>query len=248
MIVSLSRSLYYYQPTTVASKDSLLIEQLNNISEVHPMYGFWKMYYLLRNQGYKYNHKRVYRLYTLLKMNLKRKRKRRLAHREHIALEIPPYLNHTWSIDFMSDVLHNGRRFRTFNVIDDYNREVVWLDSQFSIGAARIVDWLNWAIQQNGKPERIRCDNGPEFISATFVQWCNKHRIEIRYIQPGKPTQNAFIERFNRSYRTEVLDAYIFHSINEVKEISHQWVHTYNHVRPHHSLLNKSPIDYITTR
>ena len=145
----------------------------------------------------------------------------------------------------MSDSLFNSRRFRTLNIIDDYNREAMWIEIGLSIGAMHMTDLLEWIVKERGKPKAIRTDNGPEFTGSVFTNWCHKHRIDIKYIQPGKPVQNAFIERFNRSYRTEVLDARIFNNLVEVREITAEWLEHYNNVRPHESLGNLSPTQYL---
>lgn len=241
--VSLERSSYYYHPKR--KEDTDLIDCLNELSQQHPSYGFKKMYHSLRNQGYSWNHKKVYRVYKALGLNLLRKRKRRLASRDRKNLEVPERYNEVWSMDFMSDSLFNSRRFRTLNIIDDYNREAIWIEIGLSIGAIHMTNLLEWIIKERGKPTAIRTDNGPEFTSSVFTNWCHKHRIEIRYIQPGKPVQNAYIERFNRTYRTEVLDARIFNNLIEAREITWKWVDHYNHSRPHESLRNVSPKQYL---
>ena len=240
---SLERSSFYYQPKR--QEDTKLIDCLNELSEKHPSYGFNKMFHSLRNQGHAWNHKKVYRVYKKLGLNLLRKRRRRLASRERQNLEVPSEYNEVWSMDFMSDALFNSRRFRTLNIIDDHNREAIWIEIGLSIGAIHMTDLLEWIIKERGKPKAIRTDNGPEFTSGVFTNWCHKHRIEIRYIQPGKPVQNAFIERFNRSYRTEVLDARIFNNLVEVREITSEWLEHYNNDRPHESLENLSPNQYL---
>jgi len=209
--LNFEQSSYYYHPKK--QDDSEVIDFLNTLSEKHPNYGFKIMFHSLRNQGFGWNHKKVYRVYKKLGLNLVRKRRRRLASRERQNLEVPNNNNEIWSMDFMSDALFNSRRFRTLNIIDDYNREAIWMEIGLSIGAIHMTDLLEWVIKERGKPKAIRTDNGPEFTSTVFTNWCHKHRIEIRYIQPGKPVQNAFIERFNRSYITEVLDARIFNNL-----------------------------------
>lgn len=241
--VSLERSSYYYHPKK--KEDTELIDCLNRLSETHPSYGFKKMFHSLRSQGHGWNHKKVYRVYKKLGLNILRKRRRRLASRERKNLEVPAKYNEVWSMDFMSDALFNSRRFRTLNIIDDYNRESIWIEIGLSIGAKQMTDLLEWIVKERGKPRAIRTDNGPEFTSSVFTNWCHKHRIEIRYIQPGKPVQNAFIERFNRSYRTEVLDARIFNNLIEAREITAEWMEHYNQERPHESLGNLSPIRYL---
>lgn len=241
--LNLERSSYYYHPKR--KDDTDVIDCLNQLSEKHPSYGFKKMFHSLRNEGFGWNHKKVYRVYKKLGLNILRKRRRRLASRERQNLEVPEKYNEVWSMDFMSDSLFNSRRFRTLNIIDDYNRESIWIEAGLSIGAMYVTDLLEWIVKERGKPKAIRTDNGPEFTSSVFTNWCHKHRIEIRYIQPGKPVQNAFIERFNRSYRTEVLDARIFNNLIEVREITSDWMEHYNNNRPHESFGNLSPMQYL---
>jgi len=238
--------MYYYIPKE--KDDTELIGLLQKLAEDHPSYGFRKMFYTIRNKGYHFNHKKVYRVYTQLGLNLKRKAKKRLPSRIKEPLIVPETINQVWSMDFMSHSLYAGRRFRVLNVIDDYNREAVWMDIDFSMGASYVIELLSYMIESRGKPLQIRVDNGPEFISSVFTNYCNKHQIEIKYIQPGKPTQNAFIERFNGSFRREVLNTYIFYTIKQVKKMTDMWMIKYNHDRPHESLGNVSPIEYLNKK
>ena len=193
--------MYYYQYKRL--DDEEIIDHLQRLAEEHPTYGFWMMYHMLRNQGYTWNHKRVYRIYKELKMNIRRKVKRRLPDRIKEPLEVPEKANQIWSLDFMTDSLYNGRRFRVFNVIDDYNREVLAMDIDFSLPTYKIIESLKNLEREVGKPQQIRVDNGPEFISATFIKYCDLRDIEIKYIQPGKPTQNAFIATIQWFIHTE---------------------------------------------
>ena len=149
-----------------------------------------------------------------------------------------------WSIDFMNDSLMNGRKFRTFNVIDDYSREVLAVEISTSTPSEHVVRILDQVIDYRGKPKSIRMDNGPEFISKTFELWCKQNNIEPRYIQPGKPMQNGYVERFNGSYRRDVLDAYAFFELDEVRELTEKWMIDYNQNRPHESLNWKTPTEY----
>ncbi|MEM6765225.1 MAG: IS3 family transposase [Bacteroidota bacterium] len=242
-LFSLSSSVYYYQP--VEKDDAVVIEQLDQLAETHPRWGFWKMYHWLRLKGYSWNHKRVYRVYVSKGMSIRRKAKKRLPTRSAISMSYPIDANICWSMDFMHDKVWEGRSFRTWNVIDDFNREVLSIAVDTSISSHRVVRELDRLIEWRGKPQFIRVDNGPEFIAARMQAWCDTHQIELRFIQAGKPTQNSLIERFNRTYREELLDLYCFKSISQVRELTQEWMWGYNTERPHDSLGNLPPRTFL---
>lgn len=179
-----------------------------------------------------------------MQLNIRRRTKKRLPARIKQPLTIPAAPNQVWSIDFMSDSLVDGRKFRLFNVLDDFNRESLAMEIDTSLPSLRVIRVLNRIIEQRGKPANLRSDNGPEFISHLLQQWCKENEITLQYIQPGKPTQNAYIERKNGSIRRELLNAYLFNSLAEVRCLSEGWRIDYNTERPHKSLRYLSPLRY----
>jgi putative transposase len=204
------------------------------------------MFPIIRRRGYPWNHKRVYRIYCALNLNIRRRSKKRLPSRNPEPLSVPESINQCWSADFMSDALWSGQRFRTFNLIDDYNREALTIDVDRSLPAGRVVRALDRAAAWRGYPKKLRVDNGPELTSVRLADWADDNDVELEFTEPGRPMQNGFIERFNRTYRTEVLDLYIFKKLKEVQEITDNWVIEYNEERPHESLGNLTPKEYLT--
>lgn len=234
--VALSRASYYRKPADKGIKDAPVIDALNTIVAKHPRWGFSLCFDRLRNQGYAWNRKRVWRVYTDMKLNMPRRTKKRLPKRLKQPLVAPTRPNHIWSLDFMHDALYRGKAFRTLNVMDESNREALTIEIDFSLPSARVIRVLEQLEEIHGLPEAIRLDNGPELRAAVFTEWCESKRIELKYIQPGKPQQNAFIERFNRTYRHEVLNAYLFDDLEQAREITEAWIKSYNEERPHRAL------------
>jgi putative transposase len=215
---------------------------LLRLTTTHKRWGFGLCFLYLRNvKGFGWNHKRVYRIYWELELNLRIKPKRRI-HRDYPSeLDVPIAPNQVWSMDFMSDQLASGKTFRTFYVMDDYNREGLGIEVDTSLPSARVVRALEQIIEWRGKPAALRCDNGPEYLSQTLVGWANEHRITLLYIQPGKPTQNAYIERFNRTVRHEWLDMHQFNSIAHAQLLATQWLWQYNNERPNTAIGGVAP-------
>ena len=201
------------------------------------------MFLTLRRLGNPWNHKRVYRIYCGLKLNRRRKHKRRIPARNPLPLAVPKGVNQVWSADFMSDALWNGKRFRTFNVIDDFNREALAVEIDTGISAHRVVRILNQIAIWRGLPSPIRFDNGPELTALAVAEWAEENGVGLEFIKPGRPMQNGFIERFNRSYREAVLNMYIFETLDDVKTETEKWLGIYNRQRPHDSLGNLTPIE-----
>jgi putative transposase len=179
-----------------------------------------------------------------MNLNQKRRTKKRLPEREPAPLLVPAEQNYSWSFDFMSDALYNGVRFRVLNILDEGTREALDIVVDTSLPAARLVRTLEQLKAQRGVPKMIRVDNGSEMTSQVFTLWCETHKIRICYIEPGKPNQTAYIERFNRSYRNEVLDPHLFSSLSQVRELSWAWMISYNEERPHESLGNLPPSEF----
>ncbi len=213
-----------------------------------PELGFGKLFAMLRRQGHKWNHKRVHRIHCALKLNKRRKGKRRLPTRNPAPLAVSAKANECWSADFMSDALWCGRRFRTFNVVDDFNREALAIEVDLNLPAERVVRVLERVASWRGYPQKLRLDNGPEMISIALAEWAEEKGVSLEFIRPGKPMQNGFIERFNRSYREAVLDMYLFRSLAEVREQSEYWITEYNEERPHESLGNLTPREYLLSK
>jgi putative transposase len=242
--LKLARSAYYQPPGDWQLRDHEVITALNQLVEAHPRWGVWKYIARLRALGHAWNHKRIYRVYRQLKLNQPRRTKRRLPKRSSLPVFVPVGPNEVWSADFMSDALYHGSRFRTFNIIDDFNREALAIEIDTSLRAERVIRVLDRLKAERDLPHMIRVDNGPEFLAQRLQDWGKANRVLIYYIQPGRPTQNAFIERFNRTYRNEVLNLYLFRSLEEVREITAQWMTTYNEHRPHEALQGMAPYTY----
>lgn len=244
-VVGLSRSVLYRPRIDRLERDREVIDALNEIVVQRPRWGFWKCFYRIRGDGHVWNHKRVHRIYCDMKLNLKRRTKKRLATRDPQPLLSADELNHVWALDFMRDTLYDGRPFRTLNIIDEGNREALRIEVGTSISAARLVRVMDQLAEVYGLPKAIRLDNGPEMTAESFTSWAEQRGVKLWFIQPGKPNQNAYIERFNKSFRDEVLDANLFNSLSEAQDAADQWVTDYNEFRPHESLGHIPPAEFL---
>ena len=242
----ISETCYRYQAKS-SGDNALIADWLLRLTYSNITWGFGLCFLYLRNvKGYPYNHKRVYRIYKELELNLRIKPKRRLKRNKPEPLAVPRQMNETWSMDFMHDRLNDGRSFRTFNVIDDYNREGLGIEVDLSLPSARVIRSLEHIIEWRGKPKTIRCDNGPEYVSNKLIGWAKKQKIRLQYIQPGKPQQNAYVERFNRTVRHEWLDQHLFNSIAHAQDTATRWLWRYNNERPHMALGGMTPYQKLT--
>ena len=235
----ISEGCYRHSPVT--GKDDPIRDVIQRLADTHPRWGFGLMVGWMRLQGHTWNHKRVYRVYREMEMNLRIKPKKRIPSRHPLPLAVPSAPNECWSMDFMTDSLTNGDSFRTLNIIDDFNREFLHIEIDKSMPSERVIRSLEMAIEQYGTPQRIRVDNGPEFISGAVSRWTTQKGIQLDFIEPGKPTQNAYVERFNKSFRYEVLDVYAFTTLDEARDLATWWMWVYNRERSHSSLWDQTP-------
>lgn len=236
-----SEACYRYQ-ARLSDENAEIADWLIRLTHHQRNWGFGLCFLYLRNvKSFKWNHKRVYRIYRELELNLRIKPRRRLVREKPDALTVPDAINQVWPMDFMHDQLADGRSLRLFNVLDDCNREGLGIEVDFSLPAERVIRSLDQIIEWRGKPCALRCDNGPEYISEKLKEWARQRGIGILYTQPGNPQQNAYIERFNRTVRYDWLAHYLFESIEEVQAFATRWLWTYNNERPNMALGGITP-------
>lgn len=229
---SISECCYRYE-RKLSDENMLIAELLLGLTQSQRNWGFGLCFLYLRNvKGYGWNHKRVYRIYRELELNLRIKPRKRLKRERPEVLAVPDVINHVWWMDFMRDQLQNGRCIRLLNVIDDFNREGLGIEIDFSLPAERVERTLEQTIEWRGCPEEIRCDNGPEYISARLQSWAKGKGIRLRYTQPGQPQQNGYVERYNRTIRYDWLNQYLFESLDEIQDFATKWLWSYNNERP----------------
>ncbi|MBX4996174.1 IS3 family transposase [Rhizobium binae] len=227
-----SETCYRYS-TKLNEENEQIADLLIGLTRAKKSWGFGLCFLYLRNvRGHLWNHKRVYRIYRELELNLRIKPRKRLKRDKPDTLIVPDQPNMVWSMDFMADRLEDGRQFRLLNVLDDFNREGLGIEVDFSLPSERVIRSLNQIIEWRGKPYAIRVDNGPEYVSGKLMEWAEKQGIALNHIQPGKPQQNAYVERYNRTVRHEWLDQNIIESIEEAQKFATQWLWTYNNERP----------------
>ena len=237
----ISETCYRYQ-ARLSDDNAIVADWLLRLTYTNRRWGFGLCYLYMRNvKGMPYNHKRIYRIYRELELNLRIKPRRRLKRDRPDPLDVPRQINRVWSIDFMHDALANGKPFRTFNVLDDYNRECLGIEVDFGLPSGRIIRALDQIIEWRGKPKVIRSDNGSEMCSGEFQTWAKLRGIQLLFIQPGKPTQNAYVERFNRTVRHEWLDEHLFETIDHAQRTATDWLWRYNHERPNMGLGGITP-------
>ena len=241
--------LYDSKPLVIHHPDEIIVQMMKKIRQSNPAWGFGLIFAYLKNRGEKLGKKRAHRLYVQAKMSLHRNPKKPRLKRVFQELLPPKQVNEGWAMDFMSEwvIGENQQSIRIINIVDECSRKDLWIEAAHQITSAKLVDTLGKVGQiRGGWPRYIRCDNGPEFISQVLRTWAKEKGIEIRFIQPGKPTQNGIIERLNGTVRKECLNLNWFYHLDEVNELLGQWYKTYNFDRPHSSLKHQTPVAFET--
>jgi putative transposase len=221
--------------------DSVLRSRLKAMAAEYPRYGCEMLHPMLKGEGLVINLKRTYRIYKEENLQVRRKRRKRLAARDRVPMPVPDRWNQRWSMDFVSDQLATGRRFRILNIVDDYTRECVGQIVDFSLSGERVSRLLDQLFHDRGLPKALVTDNGPEFTSKAMFLWSQRTGVELRFIQPGKPTQNGFVESFNGKFRDACLNENWFLDLADARRTIEAWRIHYNTVRPHSSLGYRSP-------
>ena len=241
-VMGRSRTSKYYKKR-MPEKDEKLREAITSILGTSRL-GRKKVIVKVRKKYPGYGSSQIRRVYQKYGFSLYKRMKRKRFDNPANPIAVPLERNEEWAMDFMSDALARGSRFRTLNIVDQYNRKCLGIDARTSMPSRAVIHFLERMIEKHGKPKGIRTDNGPEVTSGLFQDWLDKNNIEWVKIQKGKPQQNAIIERFNKTYREDVLDANLFFSLQDVKDLTERWIEDYNYERPHEALDFKTPSEY----
>lgn len=242
-LVGLRSSTYYYKKTS-SRDDTKLKEKIVEIAQQRIRWGCPRIYEVIRRNGFKDNYKRVERLYSQMGLSIRKRPKKKMRGHLRLVLPEPQKPNHIWSMDFVSERLFDHRRFRCFNIVDDFTRENIVIHPDRSIRSEKIVNIFEKLKHTRGLPKMIVCDNGPEFISQILDIWAYQNKVELKFIQPGKPVQNAYIESFNGKFRDECLNQHWFLNLDEARYEIEKWRKDYNENRPHSSLRYKTPNEF----
>ncbi len=241
-LAPISRKAIRYAPLRLTI-DADLVTRMKQLAEQYPRYGYLMLHELLRREGLVVNRKRTYRIYCDLALQVRTKRRKKLT-RPRIPLEVPVTVNERWSLDFVHDQLADGRRLKVLNIVDDYSRVCVGQLTDLSISGERMARYLDEIGQARGLPKRIVMDNGPEMTSKAMFIWSQQRGVRLHFIQPGKPTQNAFVESFNGRFRDGCLNQQWFRGLEDARRIIDAWRTDYNEIRPHSSLGYQSPATF----
>jgi putative transposase len=241
-LISLSRSSYAYQGTK--RPDEGLRRRLVGLAGQRPRYGYRRLHVLVRRDGWAVNHKRVYRIYREEGLAVRRRRRKRIAAGARRPMTMPSRINERWSMDFTADTLADGRAFRTLNIVDDFSRECLAIEVDTSLPGLRVARVLDRLAAGRGLPVMIVIDNGPEFAGKALDAWAYRRGVQLQFIRPGKPIENAFIESFNGKFRDECLNEHWFTGLEDARLTIEGWRRDYNHVRPHSSLGGSTPAGF----
>ena len=241
-LIGLSRSVLCYQPR--ADGNGELRERITALAVARRRFGYRRIHVLLDREGWHANHKRVYRLYTEAGLAVRKRKRKRIGPSERQPLTLPGMPNQVWSMDFVADGLSNGRRLRCLAIVDDFTKESVGIEVDTSITGTRVARMLTALKDRRGLPQVIRCDNGPEFAGKILDAWAYENGVALRFIEPGKPVQNAYIESFNGRFRDECLNEHWFSSLHEARVLIERWRRDYNEVRPHSALRYQTPAEF----
>ena len=240
-LVGISRSLYRYRRRP---EPAALVERLRELAAVKRRYWCRRLHVLLKREGFAVNRKRVQRLYREAGLTVRRRKRKRIGPVERHPLPKPVAANISWSMDFVSDGLADGRRIRCLTIVDDCTRECLAIEVDTSLTGKRVVAVLDRLIEQRGAPQSITVDHGPEFEGQALDAWAYQHDIRLAFIRPGKPVENAYIESFNGRFRDECLNEHWFITIEHARRLIERWRIEYNTERPHSSLGNQTPAEY----
>jgi putative transposase len=239
-LVGLSRDSYR-NPPIIDSETAALSGAIVEIAHARRRFGYRRIHDMLRQEFPDVNHKRVYRLYSVAKLAVRKRKKVRRPASERVPLRVACSVNEVWSMDFVSDSLVNGRRIKSLTVADDFCHECVDIATDFGIGGQYVTRLLDQAALFRGYPQAVRTDNGPEFTSRAFIAWTQKHGIHHLLIEPGRPMQNGYIESFNGKFRDECLNEHWFETLHQARTAIATWRQDYNEVRPHSSCKRMPP-------
>ncbi len=245
-MVGLSRSVAQYRPTP--KQDEVLRVRMKDLAARYRRYGYLRLHVLLAGEGLVVNAKRTDRLYREEGLQVRRRVRRRLPRRDRMPLAVPQRPMQRWSVDFVSDQLASGRRFRILNIVDDHSRECPGQIVDVSISGARLVRFLEDMAARRGLPETLVMDNGPELTSRAMFEWSRRTGVGLHFIEPGKPVQNAFVESFNGRFRDQCLNEEWFTSLAHARSVIEAWRVHYNTARPHSALGYQTPAAYLATR
>jgi putative transposase len=239
-LIGLSTSTWRYERQSDPINRQLLARLTAHAGD-RPRFGYRRLHTLVEREGLHVNHKRVYSVYREAKLQVRRRRRKRLTRGQRVPLPVPSRRGERWSIDFMVDTLADGRGFRTLNIVDDFTRECLAIEVDRSLPGLRVVRVLDRLAETIGLPDVLVMDNGPEFSGRALDRWAYARGVQLRFIRPGKPIENAFVESFNGKFRDECLNEHWFASLAEARMLIEAWRIDYNTLRPHSALHGATP-------